>query len=248
MKKMTSILLILCLVLSMIGLTGCDNSGIVKAHINDPIATSGDIAYYASMDTSSRKEACEEKHIAVSGVISQAGYTLFCVGDSNNDGIEFSCTFSDGSDVLDAIEEGDFVALHGVCTRILLDTIYLEGCQLTQHTKATDNPTDTIPEATTPTSTTELRKTTTMAPITTRSSTTIKTTIKVTTTSKRRTTTTTTKVTTSTKTTEKVTMVWIPESGKKYHRNSNCSNMKNPSKVTLTYAQDLGYTPCKKCY
>ena len=29
------------------------------------------------------------------------------------------------------------------------------------------------------------------------------------------------------------TMVWIPKSGKKYHRSSSCSNMKNPSQVTL---------------
>ena len=44
------------------------------------------------------------------------------------------------------------------------------------------------------------------------------------------------------------TMVWIPKSGKKYHRSSSCSNMKNPSQVTLEKAQSLGSTPCSKCY
>ena len=44
------------------------------------------------------------------------------------------------------------------------------------------------------------------------------------------------------------TMVWVPKSGKKYHRSSSCSNMKNPSQVTLEKAQSLGYTPCSKCY
>ena len=44
------------------------------------------------------------------------------------------------------------------------------------------------------------------------------------------------------------TMVWIPKSGKKYHRSSSCSNMKNPSQVTLEKAQSLGYTPCSNCY
>ena len=44
------------------------------------------------------------------------------------------------------------------------------------------------------------------------------------------------------------TMVWIPKSGKKYHRSSSCSNMKNPSQVTLEKAQSLGYRPCCKCY
>ena len=43
-------------------------------------------------------------------------------------------------------------------------------------------------------------------------------------------------------------MVWIPQSGKKYHSNSSCSGMKNPSQVTIQKAQNLGYTPCKKCY
>lgn len=43
-------------------------------------------------------------------------------------------------------------------------------------------------------------------------------------------------------------MVWIPKTGKKYHRNSACSNMKNPSQVPLSRAQALGYTACKKCY
>lgn len=44
------------------------------------------------------------------------------------------------------------------------------------------------------------------------------------------------------------TMVWIPRTGKKYHRNSSCSNMKNPTQVTLEDAQARGYEPCKKCY
>lgn len=43
-------------------------------------------------------------------------------------------------------------------------------------------------------------------------------------------------------------MVWIPVSGKKYHNNPSCSNMKNPSQVTIGQAQSSGYEPCKKCY
>ncbi|MBQ7399672.1 MAG: hypothetical protein IJW06_04325 [Clostridia bacterium] len=42
--------------------------------------------------------------------------------------------------------------------------------------------------------------------------------------------------------------VWIPQSGSKYHSNSSCSNMKNPSKVSLSYAISSGYTACKRCY
>lgn len=44
------------------------------------------------------------------------------------------------------------------------------------------------------------------------------------------------------------TMVWIPNSGAKYHSHSSCSNMKNPSKVTKSYAESCGYTPCQKCH
>ena len=42
--------------------------------------------------------------------------------------------------------------------------------------------------------------------------------------------------------------VYIPSSGSKYHSNSSCSNMQNPSKVTKSEAEAQGYEPCKKCY
>lgn len=43
-------------------------------------------------------------------------------------------------------------------------------------------------------------------------------------------------------------MVWIPSSGSKYHSNSSCSGMTNPRQVTLSDAESMGYTPCKKCH
>ena len=43
-------------------------------------------------------------------------------------------------------------------------------------------------------------------------------------------------------------MVWIPQSGKKYHSNSSCSGMENPSQVTKSEAESRGYTPCQRCY
>lgn len=42
-------------------------------------------------------------------------------------------------------------------------------------------------------------------------------------------------------------LVWIPKSGSKYHRNSSCSNMKEPSQVPISEAIRLGYEPCKRC-
>lgn len=44
-------------------------------------------------------------------------------------------------------------------------------------------------------------------------------------------------------------MVWIPtKGGKKYHSKETCSNMEDPEQVTKDEAEDLGFTPCKKCY
>ena len=43
-------------------------------------------------------------------------------------------------------------------------------------------------------------------------------------------------------------MVWIPQSGSKYHSHAGCSGMKNPSQVSLESAQNMGYTPCSRCY
>ena len=42
--------------------------------------------------------------------------------------------------------------------------------------------------------------------------------------------------------------VWIPQSGKKYHSKSSCSNMSDPTKVTVSEAESRGYTKCKRCY
>ena len=43
-------------------------------------------------------------------------------------------------------------------------------------------------------------------------------------------------------------MVYIPNTGSKYHNNSACSGMKNPSYVSLDDAIAWGYTACKNCY
>lgn len=43
-------------------------------------------------------------------------------------------------------------------------------------------------------------------------------------------------------------MVWVSQSGSKYHSNSSCSNMKNPTQITISEARNRGLEPCKKCY
>ena len=43
-------------------------------------------------------------------------------------------------------------------------------------------------------------------------------------------------------------MVWIPRTGQRYHSRANCSNMRNPSHVTVTLARELGYTRCSRCW
>lgn len=49
-------------------------------------------------------------------------------------------------------------------------------------------------------------------------------------------------------TTEYAEMVWISQSGSKYHKRSTCSNMDNPTEVPRETAEARGYTPCKRCY
>lgn len=47
---------------------------------------------------------------------------------------------------------------------------------------------------------------------------------------------------------EKNTIVWITDSGSKYHSKPSCSNMKSPKEITLEEAQKEGYEPCKRCH
>ena len=42
-------------------------------------------------------------------------------------------------------------------------------------------------------------------------------------------------------------LVYVTESGNKYHQKPNCSDMKNPKTISLAQAEDLEYTPCKRC-
>ena len=43
-------------------------------------------------------------------------------------------------------------------------------------------------------------------------------------------------------------IVYVTESGSKYHSVSTCSNMKTPLELALTDAETQGYSPCTKCY
>ena len=58
-----------------------------------------------------------------------------------------------------------------------------------------------------------------------------------------------TEKTTAEKTTSEK-MVWIDDTGKKYHSKSSCSNMDAPYQVPLSEAERRGYTPCgrKGCW
>ncbi|MDO4421754.1 MAG: Ig-like domain-containing protein [Eubacteriales bacterium] len=44
--------------------------------------------------------------------------------------------------------------------------------------------------------------------------------------------------------------VWLSATGSKYHNKPDCGNMNpnNAYQVTISYAEDNGYDPCKKCY
>ncbi len=44
--------------------------------------------------------------------------------------------------------------------------------------------------------------------------------------------------------------VWLSATGSKYHNKPDCGNMNpdNASQVTISYAEENGYEPCKKCF
>lgn len=41
--------------------------------------------------------------------------------------------------------------------------------------------------------------------------------------------------------------VWVPASGARYHRTSDCSGMQTAREVTLEQALADGFTPCARC-
>lgn len=55
-------------------------------------------------------------------------------------------------------------------------------------------------------------------------------------------------ITNSTSSASTTDMVWIPNTGEKYHSSQICSNMKNPTQVSVATAEQRGYEPCSKCY
>ena len=42
--------------------------------------------------------------------------------------------------------------------------------------------------------------------------------------------------------------VWLPKSGSKYHKYSDCSGMNSSTNVLREDAENQGYEPCKKCF
>lgn len=231
MKTKYTVFFLLCLLISL--LTACQQDP--AAYMQDPISLSGDTGYYAAMDADLRKAALSMRHIEVSGIISAEGYTTIFVGDEKQDGICFSCTFSERSDNIAALKEGATVCLHGICTGIVGNLVYLEHCLLTSTAPSATVPAATIPPTTIPPTTVP---STTVPPTTIPPATTPSTTLP--------------------QVTEPVTvpdagedaqdMVWVPQSGKKYHMEPNCSGMKNPTQIEKEEAEDRGFTPCKKCY
>ena len=223
MKSAIRFLFVLLLIFT---LSACRQN--TSAYMQDPIALSGDTAYYAAMDYDLRKAALEMKHIALSGTASAGGYTTLFVGDAQQDKICFSCTFSERNGEIAVFKAGDTIQLHGVCTGIVDHLIYLEHCQLTaavppaqSNSSVPPTVSHTHPSSAPPTTppTTESTVPPTTEPTITP---------------------------TATESTDG--LVWIPQSGKKYHITPSCSGMKNPSQVTKQEAEHNGFAPCKRCY
>ena len=123
--------IILCL-----NLVGCQDSELIAEQLKQPIKMAGSISDYVAMDKDNRVAICDNQHIEISGLVSNAGFTLFEVGNKKQDGMVISCTFDEHSDALEAIEDGDFVRIQGVCMGCYTDSMFMYGCLLVEHTKA----------------------------------------------------------------------------------------------------------------
>ncbi len=123
MKRICLLLLLLCCIL-----TACSSS--TEAYLDDPITHFGDLSYYRAIDAQSRSSLFVNKHISLSGVVAAGGYTTLFLGEESKDGISFSCTFPVYDDALAAIQPGDHVMLHGICTAVIGNIFYMEHCSL----------------------------------------------------------------------------------------------------------------------
>lgn len=123
--------IILCL-----NLVGCQDSELIAEQLKQSIKMAGSISDYVAMDKDNRVAICDNQHIEISGLVSNAGFTLFEVGNKKQDGMVISCTFDEHSDALEAIEDGDFVRIQGVCMGCYTDSMFMYGCLLVEHTKA----------------------------------------------------------------------------------------------------------------
>lgn len=126
-KKITAGII---LMMSMVLLSGCGTGELVKEHINDPLAASGDVLYYANMDADARKNLCEEQHIQISGIVSKDGSYLLYIGDKKADGLEVHCNFDEK---IEGVVKGDYVTVDGVCDDSFSDSMYVYGCRVSEH-------------------------------------------------------------------------------------------------------------------
>lgn len=119
--------------LFMLAVSGCGSSETVNVHINDPIAVSGDYASYAGMTQDERTEQCKDKHIEVSGTLSQKyTSTTYYLDDEESDDFFIECRFEDAPE---AAGVGEYLVVDGVCIYSFDDKIVLEGCQLQSNEK-----------------------------------------------------------------------------------------------------------------
>lgn len=130
-KKITKKAKYLSITLLLIStlITGCADKELIASQIGQPIIYSGTLEDYKNIDLEIRKETYDKKHIEVSGIATDVGYTLLKIGDDKEYHMEFSCTFENE---IEGIEEGDIVKVHGVCDGCFDDTMFLYGCELTE--------------------------------------------------------------------------------------------------------------------
>lgn len=114
-------------------ISGCDNSEIIQEHINDPIYSSGNLEYYSNLNENDMENHAE-KHIEVYGIVTTAGNKTFIIEKENE--FEINVIFDESPS--QTINEGDFIKIHGVCTSVFTDSMYIYGAKLSDYMSAED--------------------------------------------------------------------------------------------------------------
>ncbi len=108
---------------------GCssETETMLSEKLNEEIAISGTLEYYANLDDDERELLCEEKHIEVEGILTKKyTSTIWYIGDKKDD-FHIECWFDEEPE---GVEEGEYLIVDGVCQYSFDDYMSVKKCSV----------------------------------------------------------------------------------------------------------------------